>query len=176
MLTVSLKKGLNLLIWTVSLVLLASCAPMWVETGADPVKVEVGVEAKVTQAKVEHTLEINQLTPPFTGGGLLHEIKGPFWQWGLYLVRSAEDLAPLKPEDPSALESGPGLDLKRRLVFNAPKGKLRLRLLVECYMEHHYIGDLPGGNVDPVPVITWFKDYDLDLSPGQEIQITASFK
>jgi hypothetical protein len=160
----------------VGLLCLASCAPIWVETGADPAKVLVRVKANVTQAKVDHTLAINQLTPPFTGSGLFHEIKGPFWKWGLYLVRSSEDLAPLRPEDPKALQSGPGLDLERSLVFDCPSGKVRLRLLVECYMEHHYTGDLPGGNVDPVPVIAWYEDYDLYLSPGQKKEIVESFK
>lgn len=155
--------------------ILAGCATPWVDAGPNPARLEVRLKAQVTPGQIHDALAEAHLTPPIVLPGLFHEVKGPYWDWGVYLVKDPDNLLDLKPDREQAFKGLPGLALQGQSTFLAPPGGGRIRLLVQCYMLHSWSEGIAASYTEPVPVRTFHKDWDLNLQPGQTKTIQVNW-
>ena len=150
-----------------ALALLApACLNPYLDPGPRPARIDITFQANVTQEQVQHTLELNQLIPPIVLPGLFHRVSGPFWDWGLYRVGKDGSLRPLPPAGKQATRHLQGPRLEARGGFLAPPGRLRLRLLVECYLVHSWSEGMMPTQTQSLGVAELTRTWELDLKPG----------
>lgn len=142
-----------------ALTLAVGCAGSYfLNAGPDPARVRVILQCTADRAAGAPDLSMFDDVLPDT-----------YWDWGLYLVRSASDYAPLAPADGQQLKVLIANNtLQRDTVFLVPPGKHTLRLIVEGYIKVRN-----GWYYDPRTIAGFGQEYEVDLKPGQTMTIRA---
>ncbi|MBU1275595.1 MAG: hypothetical protein KJ720_09490 [Proteobacteria bacterium] len=130
-------------------VLTVACAPVYLDPGPNPARVEVELTAKVDPALLEHPREYI------------------YWDWGLNLEVPSGPLPLLQPTEPQNFKVIPNVNpLVRKVVFLAPTGKRTYLFEVSGYVFR-----TRGDGVAPVTLLAYEQKLELDLKPGQTYRI-----
>lgn len=130
-------------------VLLAACAPVYLDPGPNPARIQVELTAKADPALLEYRGE------------------WIYWDWGLNLVVPKGPLPQLKPTEPQAFKVIPNLNpLVRKVTFLAPTGRRTYLLQVSGYALR-----TKGEGTVPVTLLGYEQKLELDLKPGQVYRI-----
>jgi hypothetical protein len=154
---------------------LAGCAPVYVQTGPDAARIQVELSAVTNDAEINRAGGRFGLTGYLTTFGVWRELKGPFWDWGLYLVKDDGRLLPLQPEGGVNTKNLLGYGIERSVSFLVPPGEHKIRLLVESHMEFWVNSMAYGSEYEMFPVSDYTRDYDFNLTGGEVKKIKAGF-
>jgi len=135
------------------LVLLAACAPNYLNPGPNPAKVTVSVEAQSSMdVRMSRRYDAT-----------------PTWFWGLY-GPAPEGGAPYPPAGGGRLPYQSAKVLQQSATFLVPPGKRSLVLRLEANLE---VPDSEGSKV--VTVATYEEVLNLELQPGQSLTLKRRF-
>jgi hypothetical protein len=141
---------------------LAGCAA-YVNPGPDPATVEASVQARVNEAVVANYKEHSR-----------YSMRGPYWLWNLYIVRSDGYYHELKPKGDGPRRWSEGTTLKETVEFLAPAGRYQVRLRVTVYLDYNvYGGD--DYTTRSITLDEWEEDIVIDAKPGGSLSITRKF-
>lgn len=150
---------------------ISACAGAYVNAGDNPGRITVTVTAQLDKKEVDDALWREQLIPPFVLWGINQELRGPYWDWGLYLVGKDGSYNPLQPEGQVTLRRIKADLFSATATFLTPPGTHRLHLLVDGYYEYWSAAFF----VQAVSVKTYTKDQNITITPGQTIKQTFNF-
>ncbi len=156
------------------LALCPSCLNPYLDPGPHPARISISFHTAVSPEQVQHTLEENQLIPPIVLPDLFHRVDGPFWDWGLYLVKEDGSLRPLPPAGKQATRHLQGPRLEAVGSFLAPPGRLHLKLLAECYLIHSWSEGMMPTQTQSLGVAELTRTWELDLKPGHTYRFQLS--
>jgi hypothetical protein len=129
--------------------LVAACAPVYLNPGASPARIEVEFSAKANPALLEFPSEMI------------------YWDWGFNLVVPQGPLPQLQPTEAQDFKVITGVNpLVRKVTFLAPAGK-------HTYLFHvsGYVMRTRGMGTVPVDLMDYEQKLTLDLEPGQVYSI-----
>lgn len=161
------RAGAALTTGLLMLMLVAGCGGVYAVTGDNPARITLDVTASMSQRELDNALSRADLVSPFVVWSAGEELRGPFWDYGLYLVGNDGSYIPLRPVGDIQLSRVPAKTLKAKVTFLAPPGTHRFKLLVDGYYEHW-----SGISIkDIVSVKTYGEEKDRTLSPGAALKI-----
>ena len=143
-----------------------------VDLGPNPALVEVTLDASFTQKDVQNAKDAEQLFPPFFMEGVIQRLTGPYWDWGLYLVKNnGADLVKLPTVEKIQTERMKAEKLKVKVTFQAPPGKHAYLLMADAYMDYFNASVW----VKTVDIKTYKQNFTLDLAPGQSTKMVGKY-
>ena len=130
-------------------VLAVACAPVYLNPGPNPARIEVELTAKVDPALLQHPGEV------------------VYWDWGLNLVVPSGPLPLLQPTEPQDFKVIFKVNpLVRKVTFLAPYGQRSYLLQVTGYVFR-----TRGDSVAPITLLAYNQKLDLNLRPGETYRI-----
>jgi hypothetical protein len=148
MMRVSLAKG-RLLLGSCLCLLIAACAPVYLDAGPNPARIEVELRAKVNPALLQTPGEV------------------VYWDWGLNLEVPQGPLPQLQPTEPQSFKVITGVNpLVRKVTFLAPSGRHSYLFNVSGYVMR-----ARGMGTSAVDLLDYQQRLTLDLRPGQVYRI-----
>jgi hypothetical protein len=154
--------------------MMTGCA-LYVDAGPDPAYLKVNIKTSVNDAKIKDALAANHLHLAFPAGGLFHEIRGPFWDWGAYLLAQDGSLRDLRPVSGGPLRRVQGKNLAGSATFALPPGIHKVRILIQVYMEHDFYesdGLMPARpSTETIFVQGFSRDMAREIGPGQTLTV-----
>lgn len=129
--------------------LLAACAPVYLDPGPNPARIEVDLTAKADPALLEYPGE------------------WVYWDWGVNLIVPQGPLPLLKPTVSQNFKVIPNVNpLVRKVTFLAPPGKRSYLFQVSGYAMR-----TRGEGTVPVSLLNYEQKLELDLKPGEVYRI-----
>ena len=143
-----------------------------VDLGPNPALVDVTINASFTQKDVQDAKDAEQLFPPFYMEGVIQRLNGPYWDWGLYLVKNGgADLIKLPTVQKIQTRRMKAEKLTVKATFQAPPGKNTYLLMADAYLEYYNA----SVKVKSVDLKTYKQNFTLDLAPGQQKSLTGNY-
>ncbi|MCB2191650.1 MAG: hypothetical protein KQI62_08795 [Deltaproteobacteria bacterium] len=130
-------------------VFIVACAPVYLDPGPNPARIEVELSAKANPALLQYPAE------------------WVYWDWGINLIVPNGPLPMLKPTEPQKFKVIPNVNpLVRKVTFLAPTGK-------RTYLFHvsGYALRTRGEGTVPVDLLDYEQKLELDLKAGQVYRI-----
>lgn len=132
--------------------LAAACAPVYLNPGVNPARIEVEFSAKADPALLQYPSEM------------------VYWDWGFNLVVPQGPLPQLQPTEAQQFKVITGVNpLVRKVTFLAPAGKRTYLFNVSGYVMR-----TKGMGTVPVDLMNYEQKLTLDLKPGQVYSIKRS--
>lgn len=130
-------------------VLIVACAPVYLDPGPNPARIEVELTAKADPALLQYPGE------------------WIYWDWGVNLIVAKGPLPLLQPTEPQSFKVIPNVNpLVRKVTFLAPTGKRAYLFQVSGYALR-----TRGEGTVPVSLLNYEQNLELDLKPGQVYRI-----